>query len=269
MKNRRGGGNFRDKRVTFQFRIFRIPEIFSSLMKNFFRRVKDLARSIYLFRIFPLPSPSESHRSCSILFHHRGRTVCLDTLPNNTLLIIATIIPWTITKWSVVTLCIREVQRMSCVTKNLCNVTRLNLIKLGGFGCENWMGNFGLINFPLYLHSYLKRSPLVHQCISFHPENYRSIPFVNLSFRSNGTNTPPHAHGSKRYSAKFQIIDSFPLTNCRNSKEFQVISMQFGSRPAVPLSIHRWIHPMGENRAPKIFETPREEKRCTHRYKRA
>lgn len=183
MKNRRGGGNFRDKRVTFQFRIFRIPEIFSSLMKNFFRRVKDLARSIYLFRIFPLPSPSESHRSCSILFHHRGRTVCLDTLPNNTLLIIATIIPWTITKCSVVTLCIREVQRMSCVTKNLCNVTRLNLIKLGGFGCENWMGNFGLINFPLYLRSYLKRSPLVHQYISFHPENYPSIPLVNLSFR--------------------------------------------------------------------------------------
>lgn len=48
MKNRKGGeergggGNFRDKRVTFQFRIFRIPEIISSLMKNFFPRVKDL-----------------------------------------------------------------------------------------------------------------------------------------------------------------------------------------------------------------------------------
>lgn len=176
--------------------------------------------------------------------------MCLDTLPNNTLLIIATIIPWTITKCSVVTLCIREVQRMSCVTKNLCNVTRLNLIKLGGFGCENWMGNFGLINFPLYLRSYLKRSPLVHQCISFHPENYPSIPLVNLSFRF------PRA----RFQTLFRKISNHRLLLLnqlqkleRIPSDFHAIRLSSSCSPLDPPV----DTPDGREWTPKIFETPR------------
>lgn len=101
---REGKGNFRDKRVMFQFRIFRIPEIFSSLMKKFLpprQRSRSLA-FYFSFFLFSNPSIRIHHQSCSILFHHRGGTVCLDTLPNNYTLIIATIIPSTITKRSVV-----------------------------------------------------------------------------------------------------------------------------------------------------------------------
>lgn len=69
----------------------------------------------------------------------------------------------------------------------------------------------------------------------------------------------------KHYSAKFQIIIPFP--NCRNSK-FQVISTDThatGSRPAVPLSIHRWIHSMDENREPLRF-APRRGGKEVHRH---
>lgn len=66
----------------------------------------------------------------------------------------------------------------------------------------------------------------------------------------------------------FKSSFHFP-SNCRNSK-FQVISTDAhatGSRPAVPLSIHRWIHSMDENREPLRFAPfPRRGGKEVHRH---